>query len=80
MKVISGLLGKTFLRSGLSVFTHHDIMSRIRGGYNYSQIRLSASPIQATSSQVHILVCLDRNTLDLYKDELKGVIIYDQGS
>ncbi len=78
MKVISGLLGKTFLRSGLWVYTHHDIMSRIRGGHNYSQIRLSSSPVRATSSQVHILVCLDKNTLDLYKNELKGVIIYDQ--
>lgn len=78
MKVISGLLGKTFLRSGLWVFTHQDIMSRIRGGHNYSQIRLSTSPIRASSSQVHVLVCLDKNTLDLYKDEMKGVIIYDQ--
>jgi 2-oxoglutarate ferredoxin oxidoreductase subunit alpha len=79
MKVISGLLGKTFLRCGLWTFTHHDIMSRIRGGHNYSQIRLALSPIKAPSSRIHILVCLDKNTLNLYKDEMKGIIIYDPG-
>lgn len=77
MKVISGLLGKTFLRCGLWTFTHHDIMSRIRGGHNYSQIRLSSSPVAAPSSEVHILVCLDENTLHLYKDEMDGVIVFD---
>ena len=77
MNVISGLLGKVFLRSGFWVFTHHDIMSRIRGGHNFSQIRLSTSPVRASSAQVQILVCLDKNTLDLYKDETKNVIIFD---
>jgi len=77
MNVISGLLGKVFLRSGFWVFTHHDIMSRIRGGHNFSQIRLSTSPIRATSAQVQILVCLDKNTLNLYKDDIKKVIVFD---
>ena len=77
MNVISGLLGKVFLRSGFWVFTHHDIMSRIRGGHNFSQIRFSTSPIQASSSQVKILVCLDKNTLNLYKNETEGFIIFD---
>lgn len=78
MNVISRLLGKVFLRSDFWVFTHHDIMSRIRGGHNFSQIRLSTTPIRASSSHVHILVCLDKNTLKLYKNEIKGVIIFDQ--
>ena len=78
MKVISGLLGKTFLRSGFRVFANHDIMSRIRGGHNFSQIRLSHSPVRAPSSQVDILICLDENTLNLYEEEISGVIIYDR--
>jgi 2-oxoglutarate ferredoxin oxidoreductase subunit alpha len=78
MKVISNLLGKVFLRSGLSVFTHHDIMSRIRGGHNFSQIRLSDLPVRAPSSQVDILICLDKTTLSLYGEGMNGVVIYDQ--
>jgi 2-oxoglutarate ferredoxin oxidoreductase subunit alpha len=79
MKVISGLLGKVFIRSGLWVFNHQDIMSRIRGGHNFSQIRISDSPVRGPSSSVDILVCLDKNTLDLYQDQMDGFIIYDQG-
>ncbi len=79
MNVISGLLGKSFLRQGLWVFIHQDVMSRIRGGHNYSQIRLSAAPIKAPSSRVDILICLDKNTLDLYKDRMDGIVIYDPG-
>lgn len=79
MKVISGLLGKVFIRSGLWVFSHQDIMSRIRGGHNFSQLRISDIPIRGLSSRVDILVCLDKNTLDLYKDQIDGFIVYDQG-
>ena len=79
MKVISSLLGKIFLRQGLWVFIHQDIMSRIRGGHNFSQIRLSSSPVIAPSSLVNVLICLDKNTLDLYREEIEGVVIYDQG-
>jgi len=79
MKVISGLLGKTFLRQGFWVFNHQDIMSRIRGGHNYSQIRLSSSPVRGPSDEVDILICLDKNTLELYQDKMDGVIIFDQG-
>ncbi|MHB8772794.1 MAG: 2-oxoacid:acceptor oxidoreductase subunit alpha [Syntrophales bacterium] len=77
MNVISSLLGKAFLRQGFWVFIHQDVMSRIRGGHNYSQIRLCSSPIKAPSSQVDMLICLDKNTLSLYKDEMDGIIIYD---
>lgn len=37
MKLISGLLGKAFVRKGFWVFTNQDVMSRIRGGHNFSQ-------------------------------------------
>jgi len=77
MKIIGSLLGKVFVRSGLWVFTNQDIMSRIRGGHNFSQIRLSSQPIRNPSGQVDILVCLDKNTLDLYKEEVETLIIYD---
>jgi len=79
MKSISSLLGKTFLRAGFHVFVHHDIMSRIRGGHNFTQIRISDRPAKAPSSRVDILVCLDKNTLQLYKDGIDGLIIYDEG-
>ena len=77
VNVVSGLLGKALLRQGLHVFTHHDVMSRIRGGHNFSQIRASDVPVMAPAERVDILVCLDENTLRLYEEELDGVIIHD---
>lgn len=79
MNSISGLLGKAYVRNGYHVFIHHDVMSRIRGGHNYTQIRLSDRPISGLASRVDILVCLDKNTLDLYRDNLDGLIVYDDG-
>jgi 2-oxoglutarate ferredoxin oxidoreductase subunit alpha len=79
MKSISGLLGKVFLRSGFNVFIHYDVMSRIRGGHNFTQIRIGNRPIKNPSSRFDILVCLDENTLDLYQDDMDGLIVFDDG-
>lgn len=79
MKVISNLLGKVFIRNGLYVFINQDIMSRIRGGHNFSQIRVSDKPIRTFSSNIDILVCLDKNTLNIYRDKIGRIVIYDSG-
>lgn len=80
MKLISGLLGKAFVRKGFWVFTNQDVMSRIRGGHNFSQIRIAEHPVNNPSSRVDILVCLDEKTLDLHKDETRGPILFDKDS
>jgi 2-oxoglutarate ferredoxin oxidoreductase subunit alpha len=79
MNSISSLLGKAFVRDGLHVFINHDVMSRIRGGHNYTQIRVSERAVSCPSGRVDILVCLDKNTLDLYRDSVDGLIVYDEG-
>ncbi len=79
MNSITGLLGKAFVRRGLHVFINQDVMSRIRGGHNFTQIRAADRPVNGPSARVDILVCLDKNTLDLYKDRVDGLIVYDPG-
>ncbi len=79
MNSIGSLLGKAFVRQGLHVFINHDVMSRIRGGHNFTQIRIGDRPVNGPSARVDILVCLDKNTLDLYKDSAEGLVIYDDG-
>jgi len=78
MKVISTLLGKTFSRRGFWVFTYQDVMSRIRGGHNFSQIRICSQQVSNISSQLDMVVCLDKKTLDLHKDETQGPVLYDK--
>jgi len=79
MNSIGGLLGKAFVRRGFHVFVHHDIMSRIRGGHNFTQVRICDRPVSGPSARIDILVCLDENTLDLYKDSAEGLVVYDDG-
>lgn len=78
MQSVGALLGKLFLRRGYWVFSHHDIMSRIRGGHNFSQTRISSRPVWGPASKVDILVCLDGNTFDLYRGSFGAAIIYDE--
>ncbi len=78
MNSIGGLLGRAFIRRGLWTFIHHDIMSRIRGGHNFTQIRVSHEPVNCPSSKVNILVCLDKNTLKLYRDNNIDLFIFDK--
>jgi len=77
MNVISATLGKLFVRSGYWVFTSHDLMSRIRGGNNTSQIRVSSRAVYAPSADVDILVCLDKNSLLLNKDKKIRAVVCD---
>ncbi len=78
MQTVSALLGKLFVRRGYGVFTHHDVMSRIRGGHNFSQTRISDRPVLCPSENVDILVCLDKNTFDLYHKTVRRSVIYDE--
>ncbi len=79
LQTIGGVLAKVFARSGLHVFTHQDYMSRIRGGHNFYQIRLSDREVMSSREKVDILIALDLNTIETHKGALseEGIIIYD---
>ncbi len=82
LQTIGGVLARVFSRSGLHVFTNQDYMSRIRGGHNFYQIRLSDRPVSCPREKVDILVALDLNTVETHRRALSdgGVIIYDASS
>lgn len=68
-----------FSRSGYHVFTCQDYESRVRGGHNIYQIRLSDKPIAASRTVVDIIVAFDRESVVLHEKELSeiGIIVYD---
>jgi 2-oxoglutarate ferredoxin oxidoreductase subunit alpha len=70
-------LGRVFHRDGYHVFTSQDYMSRIRGGHNFYQIRVSDSPREAIRDEVDLLIALDQRTLDEHRDALaaEGAIL-----
>jgi 2-oxoglutarate ferredoxin oxidoreductase subunit alpha len=79
LQTIGDTLGRVFARAGHHVFTHQDYESRIRGGHNFYQLRLSDRPVIAPKGAVDIIVALDRDSIRLHEQELTslGKIIYD---
>ncbi len=67
-------------RGGLNVFTMQDYMSRIRGGLNFSQIRIAPYEIYTHTDDVHLLLAMNQEAFETYRGEVHpgGGIIYDQ--
>lgn len=82
IQTIGDTLSKVFSRYGYHVFTHQDYMSRVRGGHNFYQIRVSDAEISASRAPVDILVALDRDSIALHSGEMSsiGLVVYDSAS
>ena len=76
---ISTILARTFVRQDFYVFINQDFASRIRGGHNFDQIRISNAPVRATADRVHILIALDKETTnrDIGNLAKGGVLLFD---
>jgi 2-oxoglutarate ferredoxin oxidoreductase subunit alpha len=72
------LLSRAFARKGLNVFSNQVIQSRIRGGHNWFQIRVSDARVLAPSDTTDILIALD-NESSCHLNELSknSVVIFD---
>ncbi len=79
VQTIGFILGKVLTRSGYHVFAIQDNESRIRGGHNFFQIRVSEKPVLSMTSSVDILIALNEDSLTIHREELseKGVAIFD---
>ena len=79
MQTIGFILGKILTRSGLHVFAVQDNESRIRGGHNFFQLRVSENPVISMTEKVDVLVALNQTSVDLHQKELlgKGAVLFD---
>lgn len=79
IQTISSIIAKTFVRHGYYVFINQDFESRIRGGHNFDQVRISNTPVQAPADRVHILIALNEETtrqdIDCLAED--GVLLFD---
>ncbi len=79
LQTIGMVLANTFKKSGFHVFATQYYLSRVRGGHNTFQIRVSDTPIMAMTENVDILIALDRASIDEHLNELSdGVVIVDR--
>ena len=71
---------KALSRGGVHVFGNSDYMSRIRGGYNFYQIRGSSSPVFCHTEQVHLVLAFNAEAVQAHKEEIVkgGAIIYNE--
>ncbi|MHA3963856.1 MAG: 2-oxoacid:acceptor oxidoreductase subunit alpha [Candidatus Thorarchaeota archaeon SMTZ1-45] len=76
---IGDLLTQVFVQAGFYTFTIKDFESRIRGGYNFTQVRVSDEPIHAPVDYIDVIVALSRDAVVAQRDRLieEGVIIFD---
>ena len=73
------IFSKAFSRGGYHVFDYSEFPSLIRGGHNTHQSRVSSEEIHSQNRQVHVLVALNRKTIDENAGELaeNGLLLYD---
>lgn len=79
IQTIGDTLARVFSRSGLHAFSHQDYESRVRGGHNFYQIRLSDSPVNSPRTSVDLLIALDTESISRHGGEMSAhsVALYD---
>lgn len=78
----SELLARALARSGYHVFAYPDVMSRIRGGHNFTAVRASDRPVLGPPAQCNVLLALDRDSVEVHRREMVagGTIVVDETS
>lgn len=73
------MIARAFARSGYHILTTNEYPSLIRGGHNIVTVRISPDYFESMNLDFHILIALNRQSVELHKDELNdnGLIVYD---
>lgn len=64
IETITDIITKVFKTSGYNVFSSKEYMSRVRGGVNTSQIRISQAEIFASCEKIDFLFALSKNSIN----------------
>ncbi|MDF2564157.1 MAG: 2-oxoacid:ferredoxin oxidoreductase subunit alpha [Massilibacillus sp.] len=73
------ILEKLLKQAGYQVFSMKDVMSRVRGGHNFTLIRFGPEKIDSHSYNLDGIVAFNEETIEVHKDKLKsnGFILCD---
>ena len=77
---IGDLLTWIFIKSGYWTFTVKHFESRIRGGYNFNEIRVSDSPIHAPIDDIDLIIAMTNDAITEPRNRLAdgGIILFDK--
>ena len=70
IKTIENIMSKILKKSGYNVFTTTEYMSRIRGGFNSTEIRISSKPVMAFVEKINILISIGRKTFGHLEEKI----------
>lgn len=70
---------RALVRGGLYIFGLQDYMSRIRGGHNFFQVRVSEQPLHTCDDDVHLLLAFNKLAAELHTSEIArgGGLLHD---
>ncbi len=76
---VGAILAASLGQAGFNVFADQDYESRVRGGHNFFRIRAKTDIVQAISTDIDLLLALNKETIDLHEKEVKtgGIAVYD---
>ncbi|MBN1816090.1 MAG: 2-oxoacid:acceptor oxidoreductase subunit alpha [Sedimentisphaerales bacterium] len=80
IQTVESLLTKIFRQNGYHVFATPEYMSRVRGGMNSTEIRVSDHPVQAFVRRIDVLIPLAKGAIDhvAWRMSDKTVILGDR--
>jgi 2-oxoglutarate ferredoxin oxidoreductase subunit alpha len=73
------MIAKAFARNGYHILATNEYPSLIRGGHNLVTVRISPKYFESMNREVHVLIALNHQTVELHKDALsdKALVVYD---
>ncbi|MBP1754879.1 MAG: 2-oxoacid:ferredoxin oxidoreductase subunit alpha [Firmicutes bacterium] len=79
IETTAAILQKFFTNSGYHVFAVRDFMSRVRGGHNFTLLRISKDNVYSHSLKLDGIVAFNEETVQLHLPELKpdGFLLCD---
>ncbi len=70
IKIVEHLLTKVLKRAGYNVFATKEYMSRIRGGSNSTEIRVSSNRVAAFVDRIDVLIPINRATIERLRNRI----------
>ncbi|MEK7141284.1 MAG: 2-oxoacid:acceptor oxidoreductase subunit alpha [Patescibacteria group bacterium] len=73
------MLARAFSRHGYYIFSLNEYPSLIRGGHNAVTVRLATEPFHSLDRSLHILVALNKETVEIHKKDMREgtVLVFD---
>lgn len=81
IETTGGVFEKYLKNNGFNIFSTKDVMSRVRGGHNFTSMRISRHPVQTHDYKVDGILAMNQNSIDYHLDQLNenGFVLADEG-